>query len=167
MRRLTSIWSLWVPVSTFLLKQHLCEGFSPRTIPVTTPLLCHDETIKGIYPLPPRRRVHAPTFRYVPTSLFQSKMESQVDGTGRGVALFSVVIAVCIWLFSIPPEFRRAHFCVVEHCVQERSKCYDCVTFSEWTAGVQEYYRSGGGIKFDFTVADETKALWRDAVFQK
>ena len=93
-------------------------------------------------------------------------MESQVDGTGRGVALFSVVIAVCIWLFSIPPEFRRAHFCVVEHCVQERSKCYDCVTFSEWTAGVQEYYRSGGGIKFDFTVADETKALWRDAGFK-
>jgi len=166
MSRLTSIWSLWVLVSTFLLKQPHCEGFSPRAIPVTTSS-CHDETRRtGTHPLHSNRG-HATSFRKVPTSLFQSKIESQVDGTGRGLALFSVVVGICIWLFSIPPEFRRAHFCVVEQCVQERSKCYDCVTFSEWTAGVQEYYRSGGGIEFDFTVAAETKALWRDAVFKE
>jgi hypothetical protein len=40
------------------------------------------------------------------------------------------------------------------------------VTLSEWTTGVQEYYRNGGGVEFDFTVADETKAFWKDAVFK-
>ncbi len=93
--------------------------------------------------------------------LFQSKGNIQVDGTARGFALFSLVLAACVWLFSIPPEFRRAHFCFVEKCVEERSKCYDCVTMSEWMDGVTEYYQKGGGVQFDFTVAEETKALWK------
>lgn len=101
-----------------------------------------------------------PKQRHAP--LFQSrKGGTQVDGTGRGLAVFSLVMAACIWVFSIPPEFRRAHFCVVEKCVQERSKCYDCVTISEWMDGVTEYYQNGGGVQFDFTVAEETKALWK------
>jgi hypothetical protein len=157
MRSLTSTLSFWFFVSTLLITQQHCEGFSSRAIGATTSW--HSEVVKGTNL---RHFKHAKSS--VPTSLFQSKGESQVDGTGRGLALFSVVLAVCTWLFSIPPEFRRAHFCFVEQCVQERSNCYDCVTFSEWTAGVQEYYRSGGGIEFDFTVADETKALWRNAV---
>lgn len=99
------------------------------------------------------------------TALFASSREpNSVDGTGRGLILFGGVLAVCVWLFSIPPEFRRAHFCAVEQCVQNRSKCYDCVTFSEWTTGVGEYYKNGGGVHFDFTVAEETKALWKDAI---
>ena len=98
--------------------------------------------------------------RHMDTHLFQSKDGAQVDGTGRGLALFSLVFAVCVWSFSIPPEFRRAHFCMAEKCVQNRAMCYDCVTFDEWKDGVAQYYRNGGGIQFDFTVAEETKAVW-------
>jgi hypothetical protein len=96
--------------------------------------------------------------------LFQSSNPNSVDGTGRGLYIFAAVLGVCVWLFSIPPEFRRAHFCAVERCVQNRAKCYDCVTFSEWKDGVSEYYESGGGVQFDFTVAEETKEFWKDAV---
>ena len=30
-------------------------------------------------------------------------------GLGRGLLLQAIVVAVCAWLFTIPPEFRRAH----------------------------------------------------------
>jgi hypothetical protein len=96
--------------------------------------------------------------------LFQSSNPNSVDGTGRGLYIFAAVLGACVWLFSIPPEFRRAHFCAIERCVQNRAKCYDCVTFSEWKDGVSEYYENGGGVQFDFTVAEETKDFWKDAV---
>lgn len=61
---------------------------------------------------------------------------ADVDGTGaRGVILQGVVLLICLWLFSIPPEFRRAHFCTTDQCVTDRAKCYDCVTFSEFQRG--------------------------------
>jgi hypothetical protein len=92
---------------------------------------------------------------------------SSVDGTGRGLILWVVVFACVVWSFSIPTEFRRAHFCTIERCVENRSQCSDCVTFSEWKQGVADYYRNGGGIEFDFTVGDESKQFWMDAVTQK
>ena len=73
------------------------------------------------------------------------KKKFDVEGTGRGVILQAIVLTICIWLFSIPPEFRRAHFCVATRCVEDRSRCYDCVTLSEWTTSVGDYYRNGNG----------------------
>jgi hypothetical protein len=92
---------------------------------------------------------------------------SNVDGTGRGVILQGLVLLGIVWMFSLPTEFRRAHFCTIERCVENRSQCNDCVTFSEWKQGVADYYRNGGGIEFDFTVGEETKQTWKDAVTQK
>jgi hypothetical protein len=92
---------------------------------------------------------------------------SSVDGTGRGLILWVMVFVGIVWSFSIPTEFRRAHFCTIERCVENRSQCSDCVTFSEWKQGVTNYYRNGGGIEFDFTVGDESKQFWMDAVTQK
>ena len=94
----------------------------------------------------------------------QARRRTAVDGTGRGVILQGLTLLVCIWIFSIPPEFRRSHFCVVDKCVQNRAQCYDCVTFDEWKHGIVEYYQNGGGVQFDFSVADETKAIWRKAI---
>lgn len=51
---------------------------------------------------------------------------ADVYGTGRGVVLQAAVLLFCVWLFSVPPEFRRAHFCFgVETCLTNRAKCYD------------------------------------------
>ena len=46
------------------------------------------------------------------------------------------------------------------NCLENRSYCYDCVTLSEWTQGIKDYYQNGGGVNFDFTVAQETKDFW-------
>jgi hypothetical protein len=85
--------------------------------------------------------------------LFQSKY----DGSGRGKILLTIVLMGCVWLFSIPPYFRRAHLCTTDSCVENRPSCYDCITFTEWRHGVMDYYRSGGGIHFDFSIDPTTK----------
>lgn len=40
-----------------------------------------------------------------------------VDGTGRGNVILALVGLIAIWIFSIPPEFRRAHICTTDGCV--------------------------------------------------
>mmetsp|Transcript_8875 Transcript_8875/g.13649 ORF Transcript_8875/g.13649 Transcript_8875/m.13649 type:complete len:166 (+) Transcript_8875:104-601(+) len=85
-----------------------------------------------------------------------------VDGTGRGVILQGFVFLVTLWMFSIPPEFRRSYFCGSPRCEANRSLCHNCVTGKEWVDGVTEYYKNGGGVQFDFTISEETKALWNN-----
>ena len=92
--------------------------------------------------------------------LYLTEDEAKIirDSENRGVALFALVAVACIWIFSIPPEFRRAHWCTTEQCVNNRHKCYDCVTFSEWSSEITNYYRSGGGFHLDFTVDPNTSS---------
>mmetsp|Transcript_5112 Transcript_5112/g.6939 ORF Transcript_5112/g.6939 Transcript_5112/m.6939 type:complete len:164 (-) Transcript_5112:141-632(-) len=79
------------------------------------------------------------------------------ESEDRGNVIFALTFAACIWIFSIPPDLRRSHFCTTEQCTNNRSKCYDCVTFSEWGNEVVSYYRKGGGINFDFSVDKNPK----------
>ena len=57
---------------------------------------------------------------------------SKTDGTGRGKVIQFFVLVACVWIFSIPPEFRRAKFCPGPRdgspCVETPRKCSDCVT---------------------------------------
>ena len=75
----------------------------------------------------------------------------------RGNILFAFSLLVCVWSFSIPPELRREHFCFSEKCRLDNTAplCYDCITFSEWTGKVADYYKGGGGIKFDFSIEEK------------
>jgi hypothetical protein len=77
-------------------------------------------------------------------------------GTERGNILMAFVMAFCIWTFSIPPSFRRAHICYAQPCVEQRSACSDCVTGEEWISDVVNYYRGGGGIQWDFSIDPKT-----------
>ena len=86
---------------------------------------------------------------------------SYLDGSGsRGSVMFALAIALGVWIFSIPPEIRRQHICTPSACVENRSKCYDCVTLGEWNDGVVEYYKNGGGVQFDFSVDPATLEFW-------
>lgn len=85
------------------------------------------------------------------------------DGFDRGQYILGLVFLLCVWTFSIPPEFRRAHICTSDLCVEHRKYCYDCVTAREWAADVADYYKNGGGIQFDFTVDQSTKDIWSGA----
>jgi hypothetical protein len=40
-----------------------------------------------------------------------------------------------------------------------------CITAGDWASNVQEYYRNGGGIQFDFSIEEEPGVLpewWGD-----
>jgi hypothetical protein len=109
----------------------------------------------------------APTFHphstmaiRAPLTTTTTRLYNSYDGSGRGSVILGVVFAACVWIFSIPTEFRRAHICSADVCVENRASCYNCVTGQEWMAGVKDYYQKGGGVSFDFSVADETKAVW-------
>jgi hypothetical protein len=108
---------------------------------------------------------------HLPTSLSSKRQQQQVAltvqqmaskgkydyGSGRGKIIQVIVLAVCVWSFSIPPEFRRARFCTTSRCVESRASCNDCVTFSEWKVKVVDYYKGGGGVNFDFSIDPATK----------
>jgi hypothetical protein len=108
---------------------------------------------------------------HLPTALPSKRKQQQVAltaqqmaskgkydfGSGRGKIIQVIVLAVCVWSFSIPPEFRRARFCTTSACVESRASCNDCVTFSEWKIKVVEYYKGGGGVNFDFSIDPATK----------
>ena len=95
-----------------------------------------------------------------PTALFGNK---EVDGTGRGSIILGVVFLINVWVFSIPPEFRRAYLCPSEPCIENRAMCNDCITFDEWKSGIEDYYKNGGGIKFDFSIDPKSKAQFSEA----
>lgn len=101
---------------------------------------------------------------YLATPNPRRKSGDSVYGQGRGSVLLGVVLLLNVWIFSIPPYFRRVHWCATPTCIENHVACDNCVTVSEWTAGIAEYYRNGGGIEFDFTIAPETKKFWDDAL---
>ncbi len=74
------------------------------------------------------------------------------DPTGmkRGLILFPTVLLIAIWLFSIPPEFRRARICSEQQVIDYPDS--KCMTATNWVGGVKDYYMNGGGVQFDFTI---------------
>lgn len=78
----------------------------------------------------------------------------EVDGSDRGSVLLAISWAICIWLFSIPTEFRRAVICPPS--TRGQVEVSNCVTWGEWTSGISAYYRNGGGVQFDFSIDPKT-----------
>lgn len=83
----------------------------------------------------------------------QGKDMNKIQGINSGNALFLIVLALTVWSFSIPTEFRRARFCSAEQVVNFPDS--KCKTFGMWVGGVADYYRNGGGIKFDFSIENK------------
>ena len=86
---------------------------------------------------------------------------AKTDGGDRGLILFILVMLVNVWLFSIPPYFRRVLICpdpLPTGCetTTPRTKCQECITAEEWKQGVVDYYQNGGGIQFDFSINPAT-----------
>jgi hypothetical protein len=134
-------------------------------------------TVQNSLGLATSNRMNNAPHPHLPTSL-SSKRQQQVAltvqqmakkgkydfGSDRGQVLQVLVLAICVWSFSIPPEFRRAHFCSTSRCVEDRASCNDCVTFSEWKIKVTDYYKGGGGVNFDFTIDPATKEANKEMV---
>lgn len=111
----------------------------------------HISTIQGKQPFQSKKA----------TVLFNSpgkgpqKSNYATDSEARGVIIFGLVLAVNIWFFTIPTELRRGHWCFTPRCTENRSRCNDCQTVSEWSSDVMDYYRGGGGIHFDFSIEEK------------
>lgn len=84
-----------------------------------------------------------------------------VEGTGRGLFVMAISLFACVWIFSIPPEFRRAHICTSNRpssvVVDGSNKC---VPLGAWVDDVADYYRGGGGVQFDFSIDQSTRDFW-------
>ena len=46
------------------------------------------------------------------------------DGSDRGNVLLGLSFLIAVWIFSIPPEFRRAHFCTSDVCLGTYNVCF-------------------------------------------
>lgn len=84
----------------------------------------------------------------------EQRNKADTGGMQRGAVLMAIVMTICVWMFSIPPEFRRAKL-----CDEKQSAVYaQCQTPQQWTQGVADYYKNGGGIHFDFSIDPGTLA---------
>lgn len=94
------------------------------------------------------------------------------DGTqGRGLILFGLVLALNVWMFSLPASFRRRNVCnddvyqriVVDSGVKPNDDRY-CITMEMWKQSIVDYYKNGGGVEFDLSIDPKTlernKMLW-------
>jgi hypothetical protein len=86
------------------------------------------------------------------------KSTNEIIGIDRGLYLIAIVIFFNIWIFSIPPEFRRAKLCSEEQVIQYPES--GCITGAKWASGVREYYANGGGISFDFSIDPKSQPKW-------
>lgn len=98
------------------------------------------------------------------------------DGTGtRGQVLLAIALLLNVWMFSLPPSFRRQNICteegyekvVIKGGAQQGDDNY-CITTEMWKDSIVEYYKNGGGVVFDLSIDPKTlernKAIW-DATF--
>jgi hypothetical protein len=81
-----------------------------------------------------------------------------VDGMETAPYLFTFILLLCVWNFTIPTEFRRARLCSEQQVIDYPNS--NCKTWSQYTNGIQEYYRNGGSwFQFDFSI-DRENNIW-------
>jgi hypothetical protein len=83
---------------------------------------------------------------------------NEIIGIDRGLYLIAIVMFINVWIFSIPPEFRRAKICSEEQVIQYPDS--GCMTGTKWVGGVRDYYANGGGISFDFSIEKKSQPKW-------
>ena len=115
---------------------------------------------------PPPRRQNASiaskttttTTRLFGTNSEKDPKQIDVDGLQTAPYLFGFILLLCVWNFTIPTEFRRARLCS-EQQVRDYPES-NCKTWSQYTSGIQDYYRHGGTLfRFDFSV-DRENNIW-------
>ncbi len=63
-------------------------------------------------------------------------------GIDRGLYLMVIAVAINIWFFSIPVEFRRTRICSEADTAAYPTKC---MTSDQFTTGIADYYKNGKG----------------------
>ena len=73
-------------------------------------------------------------------------------GLDRAAIIMPIVLLINIWFFTVPPEFRRARL-----CSEMDTAAYPevCMTPKMFASGIVDYYKGGGGIQWDFSIAED------------
>ena len=88
--------------------------------------------------------------------LRQQLTELQAKNQQRGAVALSLVVAVCVWLFSVPPDIRRTDIC-------EIANTRDCMEFSALANRVATHYQTCGSegapacVAFDFSIDPKSR----------
>lgn len=82
-----------------------------------------------------------------------------IYGTGwtQGLPLLLIVFLLNAWFFTIPPEFRRTRICSEQDTMAYPERC---MTTTQFTSGIVEYYKNGGGINWNFEVGSSTREFY-------
>lgn len=87
-----------------------------------------------------------------------SNSNIDVDGMQTAPYIFTFILLLCVWNFTIPTEFRRARICSEQQVIEYPDS--NCKTWSQYASGIQDYYRNGGTLfKFDFSI-DRENNIW-------
>jgi len=82
-----------------------------------------------------------------PAPIFAEEAPSDplAAANARGTALFAGVLLINVWLFTLPPSFRRQELCLARTST-------NCQSLPEFVSSVADYYKGGGGIVLDFSI---------------
>lgn len=149
------------------------EAFQSRHVHISTTRNQHTRKAPGSLLLPTLPATRTFSTAVSPLQLSANKKKTsdykQVDdGRSVGFVLLAISLGFAVWLFTIPPTFRRAYLCPSDYFVNESTEVRECTTLREWFAGVSDYYDKGGGIQWDFSIDPETvqkNEEFLDAVF--
>ena len=64
----------------------------------------------------------------------------RVQGMNSGLYLGALVLALNVWIFSIPVEFRRTRICNEADTAAFPNRC---MTGEMWRSGIADYYKNG------------------------
>ena len=101
--------------------------------------------------------------------LQQRLMAMQAKNQRNGALVLGFVVAVCVWLFSVPPDIRRTQICEL---TGGDPFLGDCKSFSALTDRVASHYQSCGSegmpgcVQFDFSIDPKSRSAFDAMVRQ-
>ena len=89
--------------------------------------------------------------------------EMAVKNQRNGAIVLGAVVAVCVWLFSVPPDIRRTNICEL---TGGDAFMGDCMEFSALSKRVASHYETCGAdgappcVQFDFSIDPRKRAAF-------
>ena len=98
-----------------------------------------------------------------PSAELQQRIEEmQARNQRNGAVVLSFVVAICVWLFTVPPDIRRATI-----CSGEGGPTSDCVELPVLARRIARHYETCGRtegapacVAFDFSIDPRSRAAF-------
>lgn len=132
---------------------------STDAFPMATPMIHHRGSFRLVdhQSIPQQAQVATTALSMSPnrTSQEEIRRSDAVGGMKEGYIGLAIVFLFNVWMFSIPPHFRRDQICPPDLYVTPEV-AETCVPFDTMKQELVDYYKNGGGIQFDFSIDPRT-----------